>query len=66
MSGKALEGLKCLGLTVAGVGNMGNTNLVGRGATAIRVRSIHKLDNKRVSAPYKDNVFGIGRSGCFA
>jgi benzylsuccinate CoA-transferase BbsF subunit len=66
MSGKALEGLKCLGLTVAGVGNMVISNLAEHGATAIRIESIHKLDNTRVSAPYKDNVFGIDRSGYFA
>jgi len=66
MPKRALEGLKCLGFTYAGVGNIILSYLAEYGATAIRVESITRLDNTRVSAPYKDNVFGINRSGYYA
>lgn len=66
MSEKALDGLKIIGFTYAGVGNMVIKYLVEHGATAIRVESIKRLDNTRVSAPYKDNIFGINRSGYYA
>ena len=66
MSKKALDGLKVVGFTYAGVGNMVIKYLVEYGATAIRVESMKRLDNTRVSAPYKDNVFGINRSGYYA
>jgi len=66
MSKTALEGLKCLGFTYAGVGNIVIKYLVEHGATAIRVESINRVDNTRLSAPYKDNVFGINRSGYYA
>jgi benzylsuccinate CoA-transferase BbsF subunit len=66
MPKKALDGLKIVGFTYAGVGNMVIKYLVEHGATAIRVESIKRLDNTRVSAPYKDNVFGVNRSGYYA
>ncbi|MGA2670245.1 MAG: CoA transferase [Dehalococcoidia bacterium] len=66
MSKAALEGLKCIGFTYAGVGNIVIKYLVEHGATAVRIESMKRLDNTRVSAPYKDNKFGVNRSGYYA
>jgi benzylsuccinate CoA-transferase BbsF subunit len=66
MKKQVFEGLKAVGFMQAGVGPFTLRVLGNHGATVVRVESMKHIDNLRVTAPYRDNIPGINRSGYFA
>jgi len=66
MQKQALEGLKVIGFTYAGVGNRVLRTLAEYGATVVIVESITRPNNLRLAGPFKDDIRGINRSGYFA
>jgi benzylsuccinate CoA-transferase BbsF subunit len=65
MERMALEGIKVLDFSWAFAGPFIGAYLGDYGATVIKVESHSHLDVTRVTAPYKDGITGVDRSGCF-
>lgn len=66
MAIKALEGIKAVGFVIVFAGSFVLKPLADFGATVVRVESKVRVDPGRMTAPYKDGVSGINRSGVFA
>jgi len=62
---KPLEGLNVLGLLYAGVGPMTCQFLGEYGAKVVRIESLARPDNLRISAPFQGGKVDINRSGSF-
>lgn len=60
------KGLKVADFTWVGVGPLITKYLADFGATVVRIESSLSPDTMRLSAPFKDGVPGIDRSGYFA
>ncbi|MFC1900142.1 CaiB/BaiF CoA transferase family protein [Chloroflexota bacterium] len=65
MERAALEGLKVVDFSWAFAGPFIGAYLGDYGAEVIKVESQSRLDITRVTAPYKDGITGVNRSGCF-
>ncbi len=65
MERMALEGIKIVDFSWAFAGPFIAAYLGDYGAEVVKVESHSRLDITRVTAPYKDGVTGINRSGCF-
>jgi len=65
MDRAALQGVKVVDFSWAFAGPFIGAYLGDYGAQVIKVESQSRLDLTRVTAPYKDGVTGINRSGCF-
>jgi len=61
-----LEGIKIADFTWVAVGPLVTRQLAEHGATVVHIESHKRPDYTRVSAPYKDGIPGIDRSGMFA
>jgi len=66
MAGNVLEGVKVVGFTAAGVGNMVMKTMAEYGATCIRVESMLRPCILRTAQPFKDGKPGVNRSAYFA
>ncbi len=62
---KALEGIKVVDFSWAFAGPFIGAYLGDYGARVVKVESGSRPDITRVTAPYKDGVTGVNRSGCF-
>lgn len=62
---QAFEGVNVLDFSRAVAGPMTTKYLADHGATVIRIESASATDITRVSAPYKDHVSGLNRSGYY-
>ena len=62
---KALEGIKVVDFSWAFAGPFIGAYLGDYGAAVVKVESGSRPDITRVTAPYKDGITGINRSGCF-
>ena len=62
---EALHGLRVLDFSRVIAGPLLTENLALHGAIVVKVESAKSLDTLRISAPYKDNQFGINRSAYF-
>lgn len=65
MARMALEGIKVLDFSWAFAGPFIGAYLGDYGAEVIKVESHSRLDTTRATAPFKDGVTGVNRSGCF-
>ena len=65
MERMALEGVKIVDFSWAFAGPFIAAYLGDYGAEVVKVESQSRLDITRVTAPYKDGITGINRSGCF-
>jgi len=65
MMDKALEGIKVVDFCWAFAGPFIGAYLGDYGAEVVKVESGSRPDITRVTAPYKDGITGINRSGCF-
>ena len=65
MERTALEGTRVVDFSWAFAGPFIGAYLGDYGAQVIKVESHSRLDITRVTAPYKDGVTGVNRSGCF-
>jgi benzylsuccinate CoA-transferase BbsF subunit len=65
MERMTLEGIKVVDFSWAFAGPFIAAYLGDYGAQVIKVESHSRLDMTRVTAPYKDGIMGINRSGCF-
>jgi crotonobetainyl-CoA:carnitine CoA-transferase CaiB-like acyl-CoA transferase len=65
MEETALEGIKVVDFSWAFAGPFIGAYLGDYGAQVVKVESHSRLDLTRVTAPYKDGITGINRSGCF-
>ena len=65
MERMVLEGIKIVDFSWAFAGPFIAAYLGDYGAQVIKVESHSRLDITRVTAPYKDGITGINRSGCF-
>jgi len=61
----ALEGIKVLDFSWQFAGPFIGAYLGDYGADVIKVESRSRLDITRVTAPFKDGITGVNRSGCF-
>ena len=61
----ALEGIKIVDFSWAFAGPFIGAYLGDYGAQVVKVESSSRPDITRVTAPYKDGIIGINRSGCF-
>ena len=66
MSEEAFHGLKIADFTWAAAGPLGTKYFADHGALVVRVESSKRPCPVRLSAPYKDGVPGINRSGYYA
>jgi len=66
MVGNILEGVKVVGFTAAGVGNMVMKTMAEHGATCVRVESMLRPCILRTAQPFKDGEPGVNRSAYFA
>lgn len=62
---QALSGIKVLDLSWVITGPLSTSYLGAFGAEVIKIESQRNLDVVRSTPPYKDNIPGIDRSGCF-
>ena len=63
---EAFQGINVCDFTWVGVGPLATKCLADFGATVIRMESIHRPDQLRLSAPFKDIKPGINRGGYYA
>lgn len=63
---RVFKGLKVADFTWVGVGPLITKYLADFGATVVRIESSRYPDTIRLSAPFKDRIPGIDRSGYFA
>ena len=63
--GMALKNVKVLDFSWAFAGPFIGAYLGDYGAQVIKVETHSRLDTTRVTAPYKDGITGVDRSGCF-
>jgi benzylsuccinate CoA-transferase BbsF subunit len=61
-----LEGLRVADFTWIGAGSFTTKILADMGADVIKIESGQRVDNLRVSPPFKDGKPGVNRSGYFA
>lgn len=66
MATAALEGVKVLDFSWVASGPHATSCLGQFGATVVRIESAKRPDTLRYSAPYKDGIPGLNRSGHFA
>jgi benzylsuccinate CoA-transferase BbsF subunit len=66
MTGRPLKGIKVADFSWVITGPMITKYLADLGAEVVRIESSLRIDLMRASAPYKDNVAGVDRSGFFA
>lgn len=65
MERMTLEGIRIVDFSWAFAGPYIGSYLGDYGAEVIKVESHSSLDLTRVTAPYKDGIAGVNRSGCF-
>ncbi len=65
MRKKLFEGIKVLDFSWAAVGPITTKTLSDYGAEVIKIESTSHPDGTRVGGPFKDNIPGFNRSGCF-
>ena len=61
-----LRGIRVVDFTWHGAGPYMTKELADHGADVIRIESGKRLDSLRETAPFKDKIKGVNRSGYFA
>lgn len=61
-----LEGVRITDFCWIGAGSYTTKLLADMGADVLKIESASRLDSLRLSAPYKDKIRGVNRSGYFA